>query len=264
MDKLFRVEVIAKTENPQQVIYQAMHQDYSEGFVADEAPPSEEKCGDIIVHRLLAGNKGHFGSCEHPSITLNCGYFPHSVMQQIRTHRVGISFDCQSNRYTSQRFLSVAAVIQRTCKYHIPSHEEIESQVCNNPEIQEAIDDVIYFRPVGAYTNRNGHSYQYEEYDRLLDKIEAAKAIIRYAIKLEQGLSPEHARGMMPFDVRQHWVMSLNVRSFMHLLDLRWKKDAQLECQQLCSLMWFHFESWVPRVAEWYLYNRAQKARLAP
>jgi thymidylate synthase (FAD) len=30
MDR-FRVEVIAKTPNPQQVIYAAMHQDYSEG-----------------------------------------------------------------------------------------------------------------------------------------------------------------------------------------------------------------------------------------
>jgi hypothetical protein len=29
----FRVEVIAKTPNPQQVIYAAMHQDYTDGFV---------------------------------------------------------------------------------------------------------------------------------------------------------------------------------------------------------------------------------------
>lgn len=264
MDKLFRVEVIAKTENPQQVIYQAMHQDYSEVFVADEVAPSEEKCGEIIVNRLLSGDRGHFGSCEHPSIIFNCGWFPHSTMQQIRTHRVGISIDCQSNRYTSERFLGVAAMIQKACKGHKPDYREIKYQVCNSLEIQDAIDSVVYFRPVGAYTNRNGHSYQYDEYDRLLDKIEAAKALIQYVCKLERGLSPEHARGMMPFDVRQHWVMSLNVRSLMHLLDLRWKKDAQLECQQLCDLMWSHFELWTPQVAQWYFANRGKKARLAP
>ena len=264
MDNRFKVELLAKTANPQQLIYAAMHQDYSENFVADEPVPSEEKCGEIIVNRLLSGNRGHYGCFEHPSITLNCGWFPHSVMQQIRTHRVGISVDCQSNRYTSQRFISAASTIQTVCKNHNPDYREIEYQICNSLQIQDAIDSVVYFRPHGTYTNRNGHQYQYDEPQRLQDLIEAGKGLIRYAVKLEKGLSPEHARGMMPFDVRQHWVMSLNVRSFMHLLDLRWKKDAQLECQWLCELMWVHFQEWTPQVAEWYLQSRAKKARLSP
>ncbi|BAZ54235.1 thymidylate synthase (plasmid) [Nostoc sp. NIES-4103] len=93
----FRVEVIAKTPNPQQVIYAAMHQDYTESFVFDERDswPSESQCGEIIVKRLLAGERGHYGPLEHPQIIFNCGYFPHSVMQQARTHRVGVSFDVQ-------------------------------------------------------------------------------------------------------------------------------------------------------------------------
>lgn len=93
----FRVEVIAKTPNPQQVIYAALHQDYTDGFVFDERDswPSESQCGEIIVKRLLAGERGHYGPLEHPQIVFNCGYFPHSVMQQARTHRVGVSFDVQ-------------------------------------------------------------------------------------------------------------------------------------------------------------------------
>ncbi|EAW33763.1 FAD-dependent thymidylate synthase [Lyngbya sp. PCC 8106] len=96
MDK-FRVEVIAQTPNPQTVIYAAMHQDYSDQFIIDEQEnwPSESKCGEIIVKRLLAGERGHYGPLEHVQIVFNCGYFPHSVMQQARTHRVGISFDVQ-------------------------------------------------------------------------------------------------------------------------------------------------------------------------
>lgn len=96
MDR-FRVEVIAKTPNPQQVIYAAMHQDYTDGFVFDERDswPSESECGEIIVKRLLAGERGHYGPLEHPQIVFNCGYFPHSVMQQARTHRVAVSFDVQ-------------------------------------------------------------------------------------------------------------------------------------------------------------------------
>jgi thymidylate synthase (FAD) len=108
MDK-FRVEVIAQTPNPQTVIYAAMHQDYSDQFIIDERDqwPSETKCGEIIVKRLLAGERGHYGPLEHVQIVFNCGYFPHSVMQQARTHRVGISFDVQSFRYTGQQFIEV-------------------------------------------------------------------------------------------------------------------------------------------------------------
>ncbi|XDE62527.1 FAD-dependent thymidylate synthase [Arthrospira platensis BEA 1257B] len=65
-------------------------------FLMVEAIASSElEAGEIIVKRLLAGERGHYGPLEHPSITFNCGYFPHSVMQQARTHRVGISFDVQ-------------------------------------------------------------------------------------------------------------------------------------------------------------------------
>jgi thymidylate synthase (FAD) len=58
--------------------------------------------------------------------------------------------------------------------------------------------------------------------------------------------------------------MSVNVRSLMHLLDLRAKEDAQLECQWFCELLLAQFKMWCPEVAEWYLKNRWKKAKLAP
>lgn len=95
----------------------------------------------------------------------------------------------------------------------------------------------------------------------LVARLEAAK---RYQQLLIEGVAKEHARGIIPFDVRQHWVMSMNVRSLMHLLDMRWKKDAQLECQELCDRIWPHFQEWVPEIAAWYLQTRAKKSRFAP
>lgn len=97
MDPRFRVDLIAATPNPQQCVYAAMHQDYSEGFVAADRDswPDEQKAGEICVKRLLAGERGHYGPLEHAQIVLNVGWFPHSVMQQARTHRVGVSFDVQ-------------------------------------------------------------------------------------------------------------------------------------------------------------------------
>ena len=77
-------------------------------------------------------------------------------------------------------------------------------------------------------------------------------------------MSEEHARGKLPFDYRQHFVVSFSLRALLHFLDLRFKKDAQLEIQQLCNLIWPHVEDWVPAVAKWYERNRLGKARLAP
>jgi thymidylate synthase (FAD) len=255
MDKYFQVKVISQTSNPQQVIYSAAHQDYSEEFVWNDLQiedgqinksrsnkdeqSNEAHYGELIVKHLLAGNRGHFGCLEHPQIVLNCGWFPHSTMQQIRTHRVGISFDCQSFRYSGTRILDVV-------------------------EGKRGIEEVFYLRPLGTYSDRQGKHYEYTTELRQQDLDWCLAACHRYKERIEQGFSEEHARGLIPFDVRQHWVMSANVRSLMHLLDLRWKTDAQLECQQLCDLIWPHFETWVPQIAEWYLKNRAKKARLAP
>lgn len=240
MDK-FRIEVIRATENPQQVIWAAMHQDYSEGFVYDEQHhfPDEQKAGELIVKHLLAGNRGHWGPTEHPQITFNVGYFPHSMMQQVRTHRVGVSFDVQSFRYTGKRIVDVA-------------------------EGKKDVEDVFYLRPVGNYTNRQGKRYFYSQQQRQEDLDWCIKACHHYKKRIDEGLSEEHARGLIPFDARQNFVLSCNTRSLLHLLDLRWKKDAQLEAQKFCELLFVHLQAWTPAVAQWYLDNRAKKARLSP
>lgn len=238
-DKYFTVKTIAKTVNPQQSAYLAMHQDYSSELVANESIPREGKCGEIIVDRLLAGDRGHWGPLEHINIILNCGYFPHSVVQQATRHRIA-SFDVQSFRYTSDQVLKVAT-----------GEKDIES--------------VFYLRPVGNYSDRSGKKYHYSEEQRTNDLLWCMESVKRYYRDInEYGMSEEHARGKLPFDYRQHFVVSFNCRSLMHFLDLRSKKDAQLEIQILCQLMWNHFQEWVPQVAEWYQKNRLGKAKLSP
>lgn len=422
MDR-FRVEVIAKTPNPQQVIYAAMHQDYSEDFVVDEKDtwPSEAKSGEIIVKRLLAGDRGHYGPIEHPSIVFNCGYFPHSVMQQIRTHRVGLclagdtevafghpslstgemyysesvsslyelwhfgrkhqrspadaaymrkqiqrrsilvlntetnqleqskitNIYCNGEKqvleistatgevikatedhlfWTNQGWkkvkefdentlvcrigfqgnaaksieplLSIACnrgvfteicnicPVEMTMTYDIEVEHKHHNFIANGLVVHNSFDvqsnrytgnrivdaaagkreleEVFYLRPVGSYTDRQGKRYQYTKEQRDRDLAWCLEAAKRYQQLIAEGAAEEHARGIIPFDVRQHWVMSLNVRSLMHLLDMRWKKDAQLECQKLCDLIWPHFQEWVPEIAKWYFQNRAKKSRLSP
>ena len=93
-DKLFKVQVVAQTPNPQKLIYTAMHQDYSSEHVT-EVDISEKQAGLICVNKLLKGKRGHYGPLEHPSMTVGVYNYPHIVMQQIRTHRLA-SFDVQS------------------------------------------------------------------------------------------------------------------------------------------------------------------------
>ena len=126
------------------------------------------------------------------------------------------------------------------------------------------VEEVFYLRPLGAYTDRQGKKYEYTEELRNEDLAWCLEGAKLYAKRISQGFSEEHARSLIAFDVRQHWVMSANVRSLMHLMDLRAKDDAQLECQQLCDLIFPHFEAWVPSIAAWYKKNRWGKARLSP
>jgi thymidylate synthase (FAD) len=239
MDPFFRVETLNATLNPQTTIWCAMHQDYSEEFVFNESAPSEKESGHIIVKRLLAGERGHYGPLEHPSITFNVGWFPHSVMQQARTHRVGVSFDVQSGRYTSQRIVDVSTGAR-------------------------SVEEVFYIRPVGTYSDRSGKHYTYPEDARRIDLARCQDAANHYAAQLRAGYSEEQARGVIPFDIRQHFVVSFSLRALLHFLDLRAKRDAQQEITQLCDLMWPHLQNWAPEIAAWYAASRLHKARLAP
>ncbi len=366
MDK-FRVEVLRSTPNPQQTIWSAMHQDYCEELVWEQRQdfPDEQKAGELVIKHLLAGGRGHYGPLEHPQIVFNVGYFPHSMMQQIRTHRVGISFDVQclagdtaialkktdigvhesrtikalyelgttdasifntfevivfdenEHTFTSGKIQNIicsgvqpiyrltlsngqhldcttehrlltkdgwqkmsAAVglegsteaneaqvtmtkdcqlvtlddqkvvadstvegieyLDQSVTYDIEMRGPWHNFVANGVVVhnsfrytgqriidvadgQRDVEDVFYLRPVGHYDNRQGKKYFYSDDQRNEDKEWCLAACERYRQRINEGLAEEHARSLIPFDARQHFVMSCNVRSLMHLLDLRWK-----------------------------------------
>lgn len=201
-------------------------------------------CATVSTGALLVSRNGKSvisGNClEHPQITFNVGFFPHSVMQQARTHRIGCSFDVQSMRYTGQR-------------------------VCAAARGEMSLEDVFYLRPAGSYSDRQGKRYVYTDAQRWADKGLLQVITESYASRVEEhGFAEEHARGLLAFDVRQHFVVSFSLRALLHFLDLRAKLDAQQEIRWLCDLMLPHLQSWAPEVADWYINNRLHKAKLAP
>jgi thymidylate synthase (FAD) len=125
-------------------------------------------------------------------------------------------------------------------------------------------EDVFYVRPPGFYVNRTGKKYDWtqEDYeDELKFIVEGCK---RYAVKYEKGMCEEHIRDYLAQAIRQNFVVSFNLRSVLHLLDLRAKLDAQLEIQALSEQLTPLVERWAPNVWKYYEEKRLHRARLSP
>lgn len=200
-------------------------------------------CATVSTGALIVRRNGKVSICgnciEHPAITLSVSGYVHNVMVQGRTHRIGTTWDCQSQRYTGKRVVKVA-----------------------NGELSP--EDVFYVRPPGFYTNRQGKKYIWsqEDYDDELKWIlEGCK---RYAIKYEKGMCEEHIRDYLAQAIRQNFVVSFNLRSVLHFLDLRAKMDAQLEIQALCEQFIPILEQWAPNVWKYYEEKRLHRAKLSP
>jgi thymidylate synthase (FAD) len=237
-DPRFVVKTVTRTPYPQSAVYTALHQDFCADYVGLDPNLSEMECGDIAIKRLLKGKKHHYGPLEHPSITFSTGFFPHSVLQQARTHRVAVSFDAQSMRYTSKNICDAVFRVN--------------------------VEDAFYLRPPGDYTDRQGHKYTYTAWEREDDLERCQNAAIIYSERINNGWAEEHARGLLPFDYRQHFVVSFTMRSLWHFLCVRGNADAQLEIRQLCDMMLEEATPWAPELFAWFKDNLYTKKVMAP
>lgn len=246
MDAYCTVSVLTQTPEPERVMYQAMHQDYCAEYVSPESG-IPANYGEVVVKRLLEGNRGHYGPLEHPQISFAVGFFPHTVMQQARTHRVGISFDVQSLRYTGEHLERIGAALLAG----------------ESPDLEP-----YFYVPqtvkAGAAKTRQGLTPIAPEALEIILEQYRQQAVAYYRLVHDCGVPYEDARNIIGYGVRQHFIVSFNCRSLMHFLDLRAKADAQGEIQHLCELLLPHFLAWCPHVAQWYVDNRWGKARLAP
>ena len=238
-DQNLKVVKLGAIPNPQQIVWYAGKQDYSEEPIYTKTPPEEQKAGKWIVENGSEKERVQVRPLEHPGLIMNVSGYVHNVMVQARTHRVGVSFDVQSQRYTGRRVLKVA-----------------EGEL--KPE------DVFYVRPAGFYTNRKGKKYDWTEEDYQSELNYILEGCKRYAAKYERGMCEEHIRDYLAQAIRQDFVVSFNLRSVLHFLDLRSKLDAQLEIQALCEQMCPIIQEWAPEVWDYYETKRLHRAKLSP
>ena len=222
---------------PQQVVYTALHTDYSEEFIAGTEIP-EDECGHIAVKRLLQGNKGHYGCLEHPQLSLAIKA-DHNTIMQLRTHRVGCTFDVQSMRYTGER-------IQKCALRQIP------------------VEEVFYCRPPGKYNDRQGDPYTWTEQDVQDYMAVCWSSAMDYDRLRTQGVSEEHARMVLATGYFQNALIS----GSLPLLAASAGRSQQSQCAARsahcngshCTAS----AALVPRDLSWWQANRQGKAILAP
>jgi thymidylate synthase (FAD) len=233
----FKVDLVEATQFPQRLVYTGLHADYSEDYFCGTELP-EDEAGRIVCERLLMGNKGHWGPLEHPSLSLMIRA-DHNTMMQLRTHRVGCTFDYQSMRYTGKRIRKVA-----------------------KGELDPA--EVFYVRPPGIYWDRQGDKYEWTEDDVEEMLAMCYSSAIDYDRLRSRGASEEHARSVLATGYLQHGLISGSLRFWLHLLDVRAKHDAQLEVRQVMNGIQLQVQRWVPEIWSWYHAHRHTKAQLAP
>ena len=235
-DNFFRVDLLRSTPNPQSLIWFAAHNDYSPKYIVEEIEEGkfnhgEKWHGEKVIEKLLGSNRGHYGPLEHACLTIGAGYFPHCVISQLRTHRIA-SFDVQSFRYTGQQLVQLW-------------EEYLDHN--NYDKLFQDVEKFFYFRPCDSkYSYKKTGRYFYDKEWRDSHKRRAIEQLKGYYEDIKKGMSMEHARSYLIYDYRQHFVMTVNLRSAFHILDLRSKKDAQYEITEFSRLFLEALKGWRP------------------
>lgn len=227
VDSRFNVSVVSFTHFPQTLVKNAAkicHSGpYDSKLVWEPRDGEDEiKAGHWVVKHLLSGDRGHYGPLEHPSITLVVSGYPHSTIQQLTRHRIGCTYDVQSFRHCD-------------CSGNID------------------IEDLIYVRPVGNGFNQSDREITLETISNTMD---------RYNKLIDSGVDVETARSILPFDYRQRFVATFNLRSLLHVISVRSKGNAQTEIQDMATKFKSVLSLWTPQIYDWF--EQKHRGFLAP
>lgn len=265
------IDVLRSTENPERLVCQAARGDYYGGYVGDTAYaelmkgvdydksnvsveeldryenewhcPSvvEEKTRSFIEKQL---SRGHYGPWEHPQITFAVKGVSRVTMAQITRHR-HMTFDVQSQRYVD--FSETDAVVPATLLSNDDRHERY-------PHIYD--ED-------GEHFNRDeGHFDMSEEKRddwRAMYRQKTAEQLDLYEDMVDAGIPKEDARFVLPVGTPVNMTFSGNARTFMHLLDMRKKANAQWEIHELSNLIIEELMNWMPHTYNHYDKNAPHK-----
>ena len=238
------IDVLRQTRMPERLVCQAARGDYYEGYVGDTnyrrlmsdvvGDTTHEKTKNLIEKQL---SRGHFGTLEHPQITFAVKGVSRVTMAQITRHR-HLTFDVQSQRYANFEDAEIvvpASLLTAEEKNNRYPHvfDEDGTHVSREKGLVEIDEDVREF-------------YR-EEYERV-----ATGQLYQYEQMVEEGIPKEDARFVLPEGTPVNFTVSGNARTFLHLLDMRKKANAQWEIHELSAAMLDELFDWMPITYEYY------------
>ncbi len=260
------VKVLRKTEKPERLVCQAARGDYFEGYVGDtdyaelmrnakfddrdveggvydedanlrdyDHPAIVEAKTKKFVEKQLG--RGHYGPWEHPQISFVVKGVSRVTMAQITRHR-HITFDIQSMRYAD--FSEQEIVVPATLLSDEQRHERY-------PHIYD--ED-------GNHFNRDEGVFEMSEEKRAdwRAMYEMRQAEVRefYQDMVDAGIPKEDARFLLPLGTTVNMTFSGNARTFLHLLDMRRKANAQWEIRELSEALLDELFEWMPYTYSYY------------
>lgn len=168
-----------------------------------ESQELSEKDAKLI--KYLATHK-HTTPFRHPQLQfrIECPIF---VERQLFTHQIGWARNSISGRY-----------VDFSDSYWLPEQLRMQSKDSKQGSAED----------VGAEAN----AYFLNKMQKVLD---LAKDV--YAEMSEYGVSKEQCRIVLPLALETKFIWTGSLHAFMHLCDLRLKKDAQKETRDLVSSM---------------------------
>lgn len=206
-----KVKLIAKTPNVLDVVYTGARTCYNAGGPIDmwediENIPEDKKL------KLVKGciESGHHSVLEHAYFTFAIEGISRSCSHQLVRTRIA------SYSQQSQRFVKIK---ENQDELYEAFNENYDSTSYKDSKIFKILDK--YFVDADNFRNVNGYYYALDNY------LEAIK----------MGEPAEDCRRFLPNATKTNIVMSLNLRSFMHLCNERLCTRAQSEIRQLVKEM---------------------------
>ena len=143
---------------------------------------------------------------------------PIFVLREWHRHRIGVSINEESGRYTELREDA-----------WLPSPEEMRVRVGRPGRYtyEPASSDVAR---AAVERQAEAHRSSFEE----------------YRWQIEQGIAPEVARNVLPLGTYSEMIWSCNARSLMHFLHLRAAPEAQQEIRKYAEAIEKIFAEWMP------------------
>ena len=261
-----QVKVLRSTPEPEKLVCETARNDYMEGWIGETSfrdamsGVNPEKIDRELAHEIVGDSKlpnyeedilprmarlirklmespGHFGPFEHPYITFTVKGVSRITMAQLTRHR-HITFDIQSMRYVNfsdSGFINIPEM----------GNDQLHGR---RAEVSDDVDQSkIGDSRTSAYKEAIENSSEY--YDHLIDL----------------GVAPENARAVLPLATKVNMTFTMNLRSLLHVADMRAAGDAQWEIRQLTEALLDEAEKHAPITMKTYqrdLKNR--KNRIAP